>query len=147
MSILSWLKNAVAGKPQAPIEFKDDEKQLGSLDMKGAIDAHMAWKARLQAQIAGEADETLEVAAVASDRNCALGKWIFGEAKQGYGWMEEYATLRDAHARFHACAGAILKDAQKGARDAAEQALKGDLRRNSEAVQLALVRLYAKVRG
>lgn len=147
MGILSWLKAVATGEKHVPIEFADDERQFGSLDMKGAIDAHMAWKSRLEAQIAGNAGETLEVATVASDRNCLLGKWIHGEGRERFGDMDEYVRLRRAHTQFHLCAGAILKDAHDGSKESAVQAIRTNLRHDSDAVQLALVRLYAKARG
>lgn len=144
MSILGWLKGALGGEPPAKLEFAPNEQHLNGLDMKAALEAHAAWKARLEAQIRGDAGETLSVATVAADCNCALGKWIHGDAKTQFTFYPEYAQLRRAHADFHLCAGSILSDAHDGNLDAATDALKKDFRRHSDAVQLALVRLYAK---
>ena len=145
MSILGWLKGTIAGGPAAKMEFAPNEQHLHGLDMKAALEAHAAWKTRLEAQIRGDAGETLSMATVAADTNCTLGKWIHGEAKSQFTDFPEYAQLRRIHADFHICAGSILCDAHDGNVEAATNALKKDFRHHSDAVQLALVRLYAKV--
>ncbi|MBI5900096.1 MAG: CZB domain-containing protein [Rhodocyclales bacterium] len=144
MSILSWLKGALTGEANTKLEFVGEEQHFGGLDMKAALEAHAAWKTRLEAQIRGDAGETLSVATVAADGNCALGKWIHGEAAQRFGDYPEFAQLRKVHADFHLCAGGILSQVHDGDMVAAGEALKRDLRHHSDAVQLALVRLYAK---
>ncbi len=144
MSILGWLKGALVGEPSAKMEFAPNEQHLHGLDMKAALEAHAAWKTRLEAQIRGDAGESLNMATVAADTNCALGKWIHGDAKTKFADFPEYAQLRRIHADFHICAGGILGDAHDGNADAATNALKKDFRHHSDAVQLALVRLYAK---
>ena len=144
MSILSWLKGTLVGESTAKMEFAHNEQHLHGLDMKAALEAHAAWKTRLEAQIRGDAGETLSVATVAADTNCALGKWLHGDAKAEFADYPEYAQLRKAHSDFHICAGGILSDAHDGNTDAASDSLKKNFRHHSDAVQLALVRLYAK---
>jgi hypothetical protein len=144
MSILGWLKGALAGESTAKMEFAPDEQHLHGLDMKAALEAHAAWKTRLEAQIRGDAGEMLSMATVAADSNCALGKWIHGAGKAQFADYPEYAQLRRIHADFHICAGGILGNAHDGNTEAAAAALKKDFRHHSDAVQLALVRLYAK---
>lgn len=144
MSIFDWLRKAVAGEAAAPLQFTESEQHFHGLDMKAAIEAHLAWKARLEAQIRGDAGETLEVGVVAADCNCALGKWIHGEAQARFSGNPEFDQLKSAHADFHLCAGSILSDAHEGNAQKAETELKVKLRRHSDAVQLSLVRLYAK---
>jgi hypothetical protein len=149
MGILSWLKSigSGGGEAAAPLQFEADEQHFHGLDMKAAIEAHIAWKTRLEAQIRGDAGEKLEVGVVAADSNCALGKWIHGDGKKEFGQMPEFEQLRAVHAEFHLCAGSILSDAHNGDKDSAAASLKSALRRNSDTVQLALVRLYAKAKG
>ena len=144
MSILGWLRNAKAGEPAAKMEFAEHEQTFEGLDMKVALDAHAAWKTRLEAQIRGDAGETLNVAAGAGDNNCALGHWIHGDGKRQFADYPEFVQLRKAHADFHLCAGGILSDAHDGNTVAASESLKKNFRHHSDAVQLALVRLYAK---
>lgn len=144
MSILSWLKNTLSGEATAKLEFAEHEHHLCGLDMKSALEAHAEWKARLEAQIRGDAGETLSVAAVAADNGCALGHWIYGEGKTQFADYPEYVQLRRVHAEFHLCAGSILSEAHDGNATVANNALRKDFRHHSDAVQLALVRLYAK---
>lgn len=139
MSVLSWLRG-----DSAEIKFAEHEQHFHGLDMKAAIDAHNEWKRRLESQIRGDAGETLQVATVAADCNCKLGKWIHAEGRQGFGRLPEFGQLKKAHAEFHLCAGTILSAAHDGETDKASQALKRDLRHHSDAVQLALVRLFAR---
>ena len=147
MGILDWLKRAGSGETAAPLQIEAHEQHLHGLDMKAAIEAHMAWKTRLEAQIRGDAGETLEVGVVAADSNCTLGKWIHGDGKAQFRHLPEFEQLRAVHADFHLCAGSILSDAHGGDREAATASLKSTLRRHSDTVQLALVRLYAKVQA
>jgi hypothetical protein len=82
MGIMDWLKRVTAGGEEhflaedaAPV-FAEGEENFHGLNMKDAIDAHIRWKTRLQRQLEGEADEQLEVAVVAADNHCVLGKWM-----------------------------------------------------------------------
>lgn len=143
ISVLSWLRSITAGGAPVEMKFADNEQHFHGLDMKAAIDAHNAWKTRLAAQIRGDASESLEVATVAADCNCVLGKWIHGEGRQRFAGSAEYAQLKATHAEFHLCAGSILRAAHDGDKESAEIALKRDLRHHSDGVQLALVRLFA----
>lgn len=144
MSIFAWLKGVTSGGAVAPLHFVENERTFAGLDMKAAIDAHIAWKGRLEAQIRGDAVESLEVGVVAADGNCTLGKWLHGEGKAQFGRTQEFDQLVSAHSDFHLCAGAILADARDGKTEDATKALKTKLRPFSDAVQLALVRLYVK---
>ncbi|MBI3095880.1 MAG: hypothetical protein HYY97_13520 [Rhodocyclales bacterium] len=87
------------------------------------------------------------IGVVAADGNCALGKSIHGAGMAQFGHVPEFEQLRTGHAGFHLCAGGILADAHGGDMDAAMASLKSALRRHSDTVRLALVRLYAKAAG
>ena len=148
MGILSWLKSAATGGTVETVSFAPGEEQFHGLNMKEAIDAHVTWKARLKSQLEGEGAETLEVGVVASDDRCALGKWIHGEAKQRFVHLPEYSELLRYHAQFHLSVGNILLEMHQGGKENAGKMLHGtDFRHDSDMVQLALVRLYAKARG
>lgn len=144
MSIFAWLKGVTGGGAVAPLHFAENERTFAGLDMKTAIDAHIAWKGRLEAQIRGDAVESLEIGVVASDGNCTLGKWLHEDGKAQFGRTKEFNQLVLVHEDFHLCAGAILSDARSGKHEDATRALKASLRPHSDAVQLALVRLYVK---
>ena len=144
MSIISWLKNTLAGEPAEKMEFAVHELHLHGLCMKTALDAHEALRIRLAAQIKGNAREKLSPATVSAADNCLLGHWLDTDGRHQFGSYTEYDELRQAHAALHRCAGGILKLAHSGNYIAASDALIKDYAANSEAVQLALVRLYAR---
>ncbi len=147
MSILSWLKQVTTGSkdelmPSKDMQFAANEQEFHGLDMKSALDAHLAWTHRLEDQMHGTASEELEVGTVASDCNCVLGKWIHGDAKARLSHMPEYKELKQIHAEFHLTAGEILHKIQSNPGETTIS-LK-PIQHKSGAVQLALVRLYAK---
>lgn len=150
MSIMSWFKQVTTGDPSAdlieqPLTFGEGEEQFHGLNMREALDAHSAWTRRLEGKITGENDEVLDVARVASDCECMLGKWIHGEAKRQFGDGAELSELRQVHADFHLKAGEILNNVLNGEQDDARSNLK-KLRHHSGSVQLSLVRLYSHSR-
>lgn len=149
MSILAWLKDVAAGQrldlmEAGTLTFAEGEEQFHGLNMKDALDAHMEWTRRLEAKLNGDNQESLDVATVASDCECKLGKWIHGAAKQQFGEVPDFHHLRNTHAEFHLNAGEILNDVLHGNREEALANLK-QLRYQSGNVQLALVRLYSHV--
>lgn len=148
MSILSWLKEVTTGDNTAgfidtsSMTFAKGEEQFLGLDMKAALDAHTSWTRRLEAKLNGEKGEELNLATVASDCECTLGKWLHGSAKLQFGKVQDYDELLRVHADFHLKAGELLNNVVNGDRATALKNLK-DLRHQSGNVQLALVRLYS----
>ncbi len=148
MSILSWLKAVTSGDATAdfiqstPMQFAAGEEELHGLNMKDALDAHLAWMNRLETVLSGSSEEKLSVATVASDHNCILGKWLHGDGRQQFGQKAEYKELLRTHAEFHLAVGEVLNDVENGQRERAQGRLK-DIRHRSGQVQLALVRLYS----
>ena len=86
-----------------------------------AINAHAGWKQKLSTYIA-KPDGSLKSSEVSSDRNCALGKWIYLSETQ-HSAMPEFSTLKREHARFHTAAGNVIRKADLGERVADEIAL------------------------
>lgn len=148
MSILSWLKEVTTGDSSAgfidteSMSFAKGEEQFHGLDMKAALDAHTAWTKRLEGRINGTNNESLNIADVASDCNCTLGKWLHDAARQQFGNSIDYKELRRVHADFHLKAGEILNNVLNGESEKAHKNLK-ELRYQSGNVQLSLVRLYS----
>lgn len=147
MSILSWFKEVTSGNATAELmeqslEFREGEQEFHGLNMKEALDAHTAWTRRLEGKISGENNEVLDIAKVASDCECMLGKWIHGEARRQFGDGAELNELRQVHADFHLKAGEILNNVVNGEQEDARANLK-KLRHQSGNVQLSLVRLYS----
>jgi hypothetical protein len=87
-----------------------------------AITAHSQWKIRLQSMITGTSKESPDPEVVATDSKCALGQWIYGEAKQ-YTPLAEYGVLVKEHANFHKCAAEVLRMVLAGQSEKAKAAL------------------------
>lgn len=147
MSILSWLQH-ITHSDQAsdvlahPMQFAAGEEDFGGLNMREAIQAHIDWYHRIENVLSGTSHERPEVATVASDHNCALGKWIHGQAQQKFGHLNEFRELKHQHAEFHMLVGKVLNDALNGMTDDPRNLLK-QVRYQSGNVQLSLVRLYS----
>jgi len=149
MGIFDWLKrggNSGKGKELPTAEdmvFESGKEEVAGLNFKTAIDAHMKWKQRLSAVIAGTSTEQLDPAVIGRDDQCALGKWIHGEGGQHYGSQDLFLELREHHAQFHRCAAEVLRTAQAGAVADAEKMLNaGAYQQASVDVVLRLARLY-----
>lgn len=152
MGLMDWFKSIVQGsdKPAAAVpaaapgaDAADNGAELGGLNFKTAIDAHLKWKVRLESYIAGTSTEKLDVAVVSRDDQCPLGKWIYDKGGEKYGFSETFFDMKAHHAHFHRCAGSVLSAAQSG--DAAT-ALKllhgGDYLKASERVKMLLARMF-----
>lgn len=64
-----------------------------------AMSNHVIWKLRLQKAIDGSSDERFDVAMVARDDVCELGKWICDDGLK-YSGSTAYQKLLHAHADF-----------------------------------------------
>lgn len=149
MSIMSWLKAVTEGGnspdliQSTQVQFAQGEESFHGLDMKQALDAHMAWLHRIEMKLSGLSNEHLDLVKVASDHDCTLGHWLHGEARQRFGNLPEYQELRNVHAGFHLMVGQALNDIENGDSARARENLK-PIRHKSGEVQLALIRLYSK---
>ncbi len=149
MGILSWLKNVTQGGGNVndtialqPLQFAAGEEEFRGLNMKEALDAHVAWARRLENHLKGTDTARYEVAEVAVDHLCTLGKWIHGVGRHEFGGVAEYAELRQVHAEFHLVVGAALNEVNNKEQVSVDKTLKA-VRQKSGEVQLALIRLYA----
>jgi methyl-accepting chemotaxis protein len=151
MSILSWLKAVTEGGSKAefiessPMQFAKGEEMFHGLDMKQALDAHIAWLHRIETRLSGGHTENLDLVRVSGDHDCPLGKWIHDEAHQRFGNLQEYGELRDAHARFHLAVGEALNDIENGDGGRVRERMR-TIRHKSGEVQLSLIRLYSKAK-
>jgi hypothetical protein len=143
MGLFDWLRRRESGDKAAKLVLSPEESEFAGLNMKQVLDAHLAWRARLENVLTGTAKEVIEVNQIAPDNLCVLGKWLYGPGKQQFGALREYEALRVTHKKFHMTAGQILVDFNAGNLVAANQLLKRDFRALSERVQLDLVRLYS----
>ena len=154
MGMFDWINKMKSGKKATSKESaksQESSEKISSgaisafegLNMKDAIDAHLAWYKKLERAIADKSAAGYEVRNVAADNNCALGGWIYKEAKK-FSTLPEYETLRQSHADFHMLAGEILILVRDGDFEQATQRLRRDLRRASDHVQLNLIRLCTR---
>ena len=88
-----------------------------------AIAAHSSWKARLRSAISSGKSE-FSPSQVKVDSACEFGKWLYGtELSPAEKQSENYRTVKQLHAQFHAEAAKVLESALSGHKDAAEQSL------------------------
>jgi hypothetical protein len=152
MGILDWFRQAASDKPAATnapaaMPAGDDRgAEVGGLNFKSAVDAHMKWKIRLESYINGTSTEDLKVAVVCRDDQCPLGKWIYSRGGSEFGYSETFFDMKAHHANFHRCAGEVLQTAQAGNTAEALNLLhQGDYVRASERVKKLLARLFVLV--
>ena len=83
------------------------------MDLSQAISAHGEWKVKLRAAIMKK--EQLDTTSISIDNKCALGQWLYGEARTKYGQLKSYPDLLAKHAVFHKEVGrvALLVNSQK----------------------------------
>lgn len=152
MGMLDWFRGVASGRNEkdaaVPAGAAGEEKgtEIGGLDFKSAVDAHMKWKKRLEDYISGTSQESLEVGTISRDYQCVLGKWIYGEGSERFGYSETFFDMKAHHTLFHRSAGEVLAAAQAGDKDRALQLLyKGDYARASERVKRYLAKLFVLV--
>jgi Chemoreceptor zinc-binding domain len=123
------------------------EGVLAGLSLQQALEAHQAWRARLQKVLDGDSEEKFDVEFVSSDNQCALGKWIYGEAKNLYSKLPEYEFVRKAHAEFHVCAGEVLTQHKAGNLQDADTLLKTKFRTATNKNQMLLTNFFRVVKS
>lgn len=120
------------------------EERRTRMDFKSAIDAHVAWKAKLASYIA-KPDRSLNPVTVGQDSQCELGRWLKGEGAK-LAASPDFQQLAADHARFHQAAGEVIRKADAGQNVTEEIALgtKSEYAAASSAVVLALMRMMRK---
>lgn len=127
--------------------ISDSQKKTikDEVDIMGAISAHVNWKQRLEKCLNGDSDEKLDPMIVCRDDQCALGKWIHGEAVKHFHGHEEFHNLRSDHAQFHFIAGSVVKKVEENDRAGAEQLLNNEYAHVSRNVVNSLIELNKQV--
>jgi hemerythrin-like metal-binding protein len=128
--------------------LKDDEPVLVGLDMRRAIETHMAWLARLRNYVDGnQALDYIDVYSVAKEDLCMLGNWL--KINGSKSWAEDpgFLRLRNTHRTFHRTAAEAVIYRQSNDIEAANSIIKGELRSLSNEIRLEIVRLYSKIHG
>jgi hypothetical protein len=117
------------------------EAEAAGLNFHSAITSHQNWKARFRAMIESGIVEALDPKMIAQDNQCAIGKWIYGPAKEKYGSHPLYEKLRSDHAVFHTSASRVLEMILRGdTQNALHEIERGDFSRatNDMIIDLAL---------
>lgn len=105
-------------------ELIDGKKNNNSFDFKTAIVAHLAWRSKLTKYIENP-DGSLNHEVVCLDNQCPLGKWIHGEGQKIKPLHQDtFIKLTHSHAKFHQCAGHIIKLVNNGKLDMAIEELR-----------------------
>jgi Chemoreceptor zinc-binding domain len=123
---MSWWKAIFGADEKDTSGVKADaSEEVGGLNFKTALEAHIKWKVRLMGVVDGTGTEVLDPRVVAQDNQCALGKWIYGQGGKEYGSNAEFKELVAAHTNFHKCAGHVLDLALDGKQTQAKQEVEG----------------------
>lgn len=116
------------------------------MDWMEVIGAHVMWKQRLIAFLAGRNTEALDPDAIRLDNRCALGKWIYGDGAS-MSQLSKYDEVRDLHAQFHQFAANIVELHLAGNTADAEKLLLGDYSRLSEKLKHRITGLSQQVKS
>jgi len=116
------------------------------MDWMEVIGAHVMWKQRLTAFLAGDATEALDPETIRLDNRCALGQWIYGDGA-AMSQLPRYDEVRDLHAQFHWLAADIVKLHLAGNTTEAEKLLQGDYTRLSEKLKHRIISLSQQVKS
>lgn len=151
MGLFSWVKKNIFGISDKEAETIDvnsvisqGQEEINGLNFKGAIDAHVKWKQRLELFIKDESEEKLKVEDISVDNKCVLGKWIYGDGNKLCG--NEINELKEAHASFHKNAGLVLNEYFEGNKNKSLELLNdGEYSLYSNKVKKLLLQLYVKM--
>jgi methyl-accepting chemotaxis protein len=91
------------------------------MDLQEAIRAHSDWKTKLRGAIASKSQ--LDVATIARDDCCLLGKWLHGESRPTFGPLASHQACVKKHAAFHTEASKVARAINNGQYEAAQQML------------------------
>ncbi len=97
---------------------------MPEVNFDDAIQAHAAWKIKLAVYLK-KPDGAIKPAEIGADNRCALGQWLYGDAKK-FSSLAEYQTLMTEHARFHRAASKVAEQANAGREMNAEAVLGGN---------------------
>jgi hypothetical protein len=140
---MGWWKAIFGGNESDTAGATHESEQVGGLNFKTALEAHIKWKVRLMGVIDGTGTETLDPRVVSKDNQCALGKWIYGQGGKDYGNNLEFKELVLAHTHFHQCAGNVLDLALDGRTTEAKHEVEtGAFARASHETSRHLMRLW-----
>ncbi|MFY9261530.1 MAG: CZB domain-containing protein [Gallionella sp.] len=140
----SWWKTLFGSSEKEPEHIAEDkDKEIGGLNFKTALEAHLKWKVRLMGVIDGSSSESIDPNIVSRDDQCVLGKWLHGDGEKQFKNQPGFQNVVIAHAHFHRCAGHTLDLALDGkTEEAAAEIAGGAFAKASLEVSRHLMRLW-----
>ncbi len=112
-------------------------------DVASIIQAHHAWKMRIQSVINGTSDEVFDIEMIAKDNVCVVGRWLYGAGTETMSDSQEFQDLLSKHKDVHTCAAHCLQLAYNGKKEEANKdLLQGNYSVALSEVMKALVALY-----
>ena len=140
----SWWSSLFGSNQEALMPVADNANpEIGGLDFKTAIEAHLKWKVRLMSVIDGTNAEAINPNIISHDDQCILGKWLYGEGGKRFNNRPEFQNLIASHTHFHRCAGHVLSLALDGKnQEAAAEIAGGEFAKASLEVSRHLMHLW-----
>ncbi|GEM81978.1 CZB domain-containing protein [Meiothermus hypogaeus] len=147
MNLLDWLRSWGRKQPQEAPKLDEGEQHFLGLDVQAVINAHLAWRKRLEDCILGRSNEELDIGVIMQDNQCLLGQWLYGQAARStLALHPEFATLREAHRSFHLYAARVVQTLRMRGVEAAQAMLEADFDRLSKDIVFNLAALVHKER-
>ncbi|MCX7600377.1 MAG: CZB domain-containing protein [Meiothermus sp.] len=147
MKLLDWVRNWGRKRPLEAPKLDAAEQHFMGLDVQAVINAHLAWRKRLEDAILGRSNEELDIGVIAQDNQCLLGQWLYGQAAHStLALHPEFAALREAHRAFHFYAARVVQTTRTRGVEAAKAMLEADFDRLSKDIVLHLAALMHKER-
>ncbi len=117
----SSLTDRARALAESTSQFRLNELGQGTFSLDAAAMAHGEWKGKLRAAIEKRAQ--LDVNTISRDDQCALGKWMYGDASGPYKRYASFDRCKGNHAEFHRACGKVALQINKGNYAQAEQML------------------------
>lgn len=147
MNLLDWIRNWGRKQPTEAPKLDAAEQQFMGLDVQAVINAHLAWRKRLEDLILGNSSEELDIGVIMQDNQCLLGQWLYGQAARStLALHPEFAALREAHRAFHLYAARVVQTLRMRGVEAAQAMLEADFDRLSKEIVFNLATLMHKER-
>ncbi|WP_337868448.1 CZB domain-containing protein [Meiothermus sp.] len=147
MNLFDWLRNWGRKQPTEAPKLDAAEQHFMGLDVQAVINAHLAWRKRLEDAILGHSNEELDIGVIMQDNQCLLGQWLYGQAARStLALHPEFTALRETHRTFHLYAARVVQTLRMRGVEAAQAMLEADFDRLSKDIVFNLAALMHKER-